>query len=175
VLGYREEIFAYGLRNPWRLSFDPDTGWLWVGDVGQVTFEEVNVVESGRNYGWDCREGYRAYQPANERSPMCAGADDFAPPAWVYGRDEGQSITGGYVYRGSRLGELTGWYIYADYALGRVWALFYDGQRVQNRLLTDTDLLISSLGVSSSGDLYFCEHDPDGGETKIYRLASSGK
>ncbi len=171
--GYREEIFAYGLRNPWRFSFDSETGWLWVGDVGQVTWEEVNRVESGGNYGWDCREGYRAYQPARERTRTCAGMTDFAPPAWVYGRDAGQSITGGYVYRGERFPELVGWYIYADYVSGRIWALYYDGQRAQNRELVDTDIFISSFGVDADGELLLCEHNPGGETTHIYRLTKT--
>jgi glucose/arabinose dehydrogenase len=168
--GWKEEIYAWGLRNPWRFSFDPPTGRLWAGDVGQVTWEEIDLIERGRNYGWDCREGFHAYQPADERAPACAGASDFADPVWTYGRSEGISVTGGYVYRGARLPDLVGWYVYADYGSGRVWGLRIENGNAKNRLLVDTDLLISTFGVDAAGELYLCAHDPGGGPTAVYRL-----
>ena len=122
--GARGEIWAYGLRNPWRFSFDSETGDLWTGDVGQNALEEVDVVRRGGNYGWNVMEGSRCF-----RSSSCT-ADDFEPPVAEYGRDLGCSITGGYVYRGQRLPELRGVYLYADYCSGRIWGLRHDGERV---------------------------------------------
>ena len=168
--GWKEEVWAYGLRNPWRFSFDRATGKLWAGDVGQVTWEEIDVVEKGKNYGWDCREGTRAYEPARERSSACEGASGFVDPVWSYGRDEGISVTGGYVYRGKALPDLVGWYVYADYGTGRVWALSLDGGEANNRLLVDTDLMISSFGVDEADELYICAHDFRGEPTKLYKL-----
>lgn len=170
--GWKQEVFAWGLRNPWRFSFDAATGRLWAGDVGQVTWEEIDVVEKGKNYGWDCREGAHPYEPADERAPSCAGTRDFVDPVWSYGRNEGISVTGGYVYRGASLPDLVGWYVYADYGSGRVWALRLDGATPVNRLLVDTDILISSFGVDEQGELYLCAHNPGGEPTKIFRLVT---
>jgi glucose/arabinose dehydrogenase len=170
--GAREEIFAWGLRNPWRFSFDRETGRLWAGDVGQVTWEEIDLIEKGKNYGWDCREGFRPYEPARERSDACASVESFADPVWAYGRQEGISVTGGYVYRGRALPDLAGWYIYADYGSGRVWALRVDDGKAVNRLLVDADVLISTFGVDENDELYLCAHDPSNGPTKIFRLVA---
>ena len=170
--GWKEEVWAYGLRNPWRFSFDRGSGKLWAGDVGQVTWEEIDVVEGGKNYGWDCREGMQAYEPARERSSACDGASGFVDPVWAYGRGEGISVTGGYVYRGKALADLVGWYVYADYGTGRVWALRVDDGEPTNRLLVDTDLMISSFGVDESDELYICAHDFRGEPTKIYKLVT---
>ena len=169
---WREEIYAWGLRNPWRFSFDRKTGALWAGDVGQVTWEEINLIRKGGNYGWDCREGFHPYEPADERSSACASARDLADPVWAYGRQEGISVTGGYVYHGAALPDLAGWYVYADYGSGRVWALRIDSGVPVNRLLVDTNLLISSFGVDENDELYLCAHDPGNGPTKIYRLTT---
>ncbi len=170
--GWKEEVWAYGLRNPWRFSFDRESGELWTGDVGQVTWEEVNVVEKGKNYGWDCMEGSGPYEPTHERSSACADAGDFVGPVWAYGRTEGISITGGYVYRGTALPDLVGWYVYADYGTGRVWALRDGGGEAENRLLVDTDLMISSFGVDDADELYICAHDYRGEPTKIFKLVA---
>jgi glucose/arabinose dehydrogenase len=169
---WREEIWAWGLRNPWRFSFDPVTGQLWAGDVGQSTWEEIDIIEKGGNYGWDCREGFHPYEPARERSGDCAAERDLRDPVWAYGREQGVSVTGGYVYRGRALPDLTGWYVYADYGTGRVWALRVENGKAVNRLLVDTDLLISSFGVDADGELYLCAHDPSNGYTKIHRLVA---
>ncbi len=172
--GWKEEVWAYGLRNPWRFSFDRKTGELWAGDVGQVTYEEINLIEKGKNYGWDCREGKHAYQPASERSDACAGvaANEFVDPVWEYGRQEGISVTGGYVYRGRALPDLVGWYVYADYGSGRIWALRKNGNAVDNRLLVDSDIMISSFGVDEADELYLCAHDFRNEPTKIYKLVA---
>lgn len=119
----RTEFWATGLRNPWRMSFDPATGELWCGDVGQNALEEIDIIERGKNYGWAWREGTNAYTTSPWGATPPAG---FAPtePVWVYGRSLGRSVTGGVVYRGTRYPELDGAYIFADYAdSGNVWAL----------------------------------------------------
>lgn len=115
--GGAPEVWAYGLRNPWRMSFDRLTGDLWAGDVGQDKWEEADVIVRGGNYGWDCYEGFAAYETSG------CPRDGFQWPQAVYGHDEGAAITGGYVYRGSALPELYGWYVYADAYSGNVWAL----------------------------------------------------
>lgn len=170
--GWKEEIWAFGLRNPWRFSFDRESGQLWAGDVGQVSWEEVNIVEKGGNYGWDCMEGVGPYEPARERSSACEGASGFRAPVWVYDRQAGISITGGYVYRGRALPDLVGWYIYADYGTGRIWALRQQGGQAANRLLVDTDLMISSFGVDEADELFICAHDYRGEPTKIFKLVT---
>jgi glucose/arabinose dehydrogenase len=170
--GYREEIYAYGFRNPWRMSFDAPSGRLWAGDVGQDTFEEINVVEKGGNYGWDCREGTVPYDGGEHpSSPLCATAGPFIDPVRVYGRSEGISIVGGYVYRGPTLASLTGKYVYADYSTKHVWALAGPGG--PNELLTTADFLITSFGVDESGELYICAYRNDGTPTGIYRLVET--
>jgi len=152
---YREEIFAYGLRNPWRFSFDAENGQLWAGDVGQNSYEEIDIIEAGNNYGWNIMEGTHCYQPSS-------GCDQsgLTLPVWEYDRDLGVSVTGGYVYRGSALSSLTGLYIYADFGTGRIWALDNsDPESPQNEELINTDLSISSFGVDADNELYICSFD----------------
>jgi glucose/arabinose dehydrogenase len=166
----RREIFAWGLRNPWRFSFDRENGQLWAGDVGQTGFEEIDIIEKGKNYGWDCREGAHPYQPEREQSARCANVTTFVDPVWAYGRDQGISVTGGYVYRGRALPDLVGWYVYADFGSGNVWALRMHNGRAENRLLTQGGILISTFGVDEHDELYLCAHDPGNAPTRIYRL-----
>ena len=163
VQGYREEIYAYGLRNPWRISFDPVTGWLWAGDVGQNVYEEIDVIESGKNYGWNIMEATHCYPPGSS-----CDTTGLTLPIWEYSHSLGISVTGGYVYRGPTLPGLTGKYIYADFGSGRIWAISYDGSApAQNELLIDTPLNIASFGVDADNELYICAFDG-----KIYRLVS---
>ena len=150
--GYAEEIWAYGLRNPWRFSFDPVTGRLWTGDVGQNRFEEVDIIEKGKNYGWRIMEGFSCYNPAS-------GCDQngLTKPIVEYGRNQGASITGGHVYRGSGVPELQGQYIYADFVTGRIWGLTYNGPGdIENTLLLASNENVSSFGVDEAGELYIC-------------------
>ena len=119
----RTEFWAVGLRNPWRMSFDPATGWLWCADVGQSKHEEVDLITRGGNYGWSYREGKF---PFNGRPP--AGAK-FAEPVWDYSHSDGVSITGGLVSHGKRYPELEGKYLFADFGSGILWALQPDGDR----------------------------------------------
>jgi glucose/arabinose dehydrogenase len=152
--GYLEEIWAYGLRNPWRFSFDAANGSLWTGDVGQDAREEINIVEAGRNYGWKIMEGSICRPPTTG----CATAG-LELPVWEYEhRGGGRSITGGFVYRGSALPGLVGKYIYADFMTGELWALATNGTP-DNDLLEETGLGISSFGVDEEGELYFCAFD----------------
>ncbi|MDZ7269045.1 MAG: PQQ-dependent sugar dehydrogenase [candidate division KSB1 bacterium] len=153
--GYREEIFAWGFRNPWRFSFDPQTGWLWLADVGQNSREEIDIVEKGKNYGWRIMEGKNCYDP-----PSGCNQSGLALPIWDYGRSSGASVTGGYVYRGTRVAPLVGAYIYGDFVSGRIWALRYDGVNPPNNsLLIDTNLNIASFGVDQNNELYLCAFD----------------
>ena len=147
TLGYKEEIYAFGFRNPWRFSFDSPTGRLWVADVGQNQREEIDIVEKGKNYGWNIMEGTLTYSSGSQ-----IGLD---LPVWEYSRAEGIAVIGGYVYHGSTLTDLNSKYIYGDYGSGKVWALQYDGGVPINTLLADTDLNISSFGVDERNELYF--------------------
>ncbi|MFC5470207.1 PQQ-dependent sugar dehydrogenase [Cohnella suwonensis] len=158
------EIYAYGLRNPWRFSFDGETGRLWAADVGQERFEEINVIEKGGNYGWRVREGYECYKPASG----CA-REGLIDPVYDYDHEMGISVTGGYAYRGDELpSELVGSYFYADYGTGTMWALSIgeDG-RVSNRTLMETGENVTSFGQDADGELYVCTQDG-----RILKLAS---
>jgi glucose/arabinose dehydrogenase len=153
-LGYVEEIYAYGLRNPWRFSFDPATQMLWCGDVGQNAWEEVDIIVNGGNYGWKIMEGMHCRPPTSG----CA-TSGLRLPVWEYTHaGSSASITGGHVYRGTMATGLAGKYIYGDYTDGRIWAL-ETGTFLVNELIEDTPLSISSFGVDESGELYLCALD----------------
>jgi glucose/arabinose dehydrogenase len=159
--GYREEIYAYGLRNPWRLSFDPVTKQLWTGDVGQNAFEEIDIIEKGGNYGWNIMEGNHCYNPSSGCKRV-----GLKTPVWEYGRGEGVSVTGGFVYRGAALPSLIGKYIYADFGSGKIWALDASNRNSPvNSELMKADFNISSFGVDEKNELYLCGFDG-----KIYKL-----
>ncbi|PRX55471.1 PQQ-dependent sugar dehydrogenase [Flagellimonas meridianipacifica] len=158
----REEIFAYGFRNPWRMSFDTQTGNLWSGDVGQDEREEINLVTSGGNYGWRLFEGTFCF------SGDCDN-DGLVPPVFEYehnGND--QSITGGHVYRGSLTPSLVGNYIYADFIDGRIWGLNAFSSNPEDTLLINSNLNISSFGVDAQNELFICAFDGS-----IYRLVEN--
>ncbi|MDW8291861.1 MAG: PQQ-dependent sugar dehydrogenase [Anaerolineae bacterium] len=147
----RRELWAIGLRNPWRFSFDRLTGDLYIADVGQNRYEEINfqpaTSRGGENYGWRLREGFAPFRGN--------GVEGLTDPIWQYGRDEGCSVTGGYVYRGSAVPPLYGAYLYGDFCSGRIWTLRRDGSgNWQNALLFDTDLNIASFGEDAEGELY---------------------
>lgn len=159
--GFREEIYAYGLRNPWRFSFDAENGRLWAGDVGQGTYEEIDIIKKGGNYGWNIMEGSRCFEPENN-----CNKSELELPVWEYGRELGVSITGGFVYRGSTLLSLIGKYIYADYATGRIWSLDNSNSNDPiNTQLIQVDFGVSSFGADQDNELYICGFDG-----KIYRL-----
>ncbi len=160
--GGRPEIYAWGLRNPWRISFDSGTGQLWAGDVGQDKWEEVDHIQGGRNYGWNTMEGYACYHPAS-------GCDTsgLTPPRAVYGHDVGCAVIGGYVYRGASMPELAGWYVYGDFCSGRVWAVHAGDTSSQPIQLMDSGLPIAAFLQARDGDLYIVSFA--GGIYKIVR------
>jgi uncharacterized repeat protein (TIGR03806 family) len=149
--GYRPEIWAYGLRNPWRFSFDRQNGRLWCADVGASTWEEVDIIEKGGNYAWPFFEGNRSYRNPGNRKPS-----EFNMPVIDVARGLARSITGGYVYRGSKLASLRGAYVYGDYATGRIWALVYDQK--SKKVVSNTQIAslssISSFGEDRDGEIY---------------------
>ncbi|GAB3545604.1 PQQ-dependent sugar dehydrogenase [Spirosoma fluminis] len=152
--GVLEEIYAYGLRNPWRMSFD-DRGQLWVGDVGQGAIEEVDIVTKGGNYGWRVKEGR-----SNFKSSTKGDGSNSIDPVWQYTHDNGDvSITGGVVYRGQQNPSLKGKYIYADYASGRVWALTASGNKAtNNQEIISRAGTISAFGEDQKNELYLCDY-----------------
>jgi glucose/arabinose dehydrogenase len=145
--GGLDEIWAYGFRNPWRYSFDRATASLWLGDVGQGSFEEVDLVIRGGNYGWDCFEGFAEFEGG-------CGTEGFQPPRAVYSlAGEECAVTGGYVYRGSALPELVGNYIYADFCSGLIWALYTENPSAQPVVIIDSGQQISSFAELPDGEL----------------------
>lgn len=147
------EIWAYGVRNIWRMAFDRKTGTLWAADVGQDLWEEINIVKKGGNYGWNLRE---AMHPFGRRG--VGKRDDLVDPIWEYHHSVGKSITGGFVYRGKKLPELEGMYLYADYVTGLMWGLSYDekAQKVTaNRSIHAQPLPVMSFGEDEEGEAYF--------------------
>lgn len=156
----RPEIWAYGLRNVWRMAFDRKTGALWAADVGQNLYEEINLIVRGGNYGWNRRE---ALHPFGAR-----GADvekQFIDPIWEYHHDIGKSITGGSVYRGQRFPELQGFYLYADYVSTKIWALRYEEKKrrvVTNRAIRDPNVPVMSFGEDEKGEIYFLTYTNTG-------------
>ncbi|MCB0417023.1 MAG: PQQ-dependent sugar dehydrogenase [Bdellovibrionales bacterium] len=149
----KPEIFAWGLRNPWRFSFDRKTGRLFAADVGQYEWEEVDIVGRGKNYGWRVVEGTHCYEPAKN----CV-SKGMEPPIHEYPRSEGQSITGGYVYRGKKNKALEGAYVFADYVSGKIWALREKGSTWKRELLIESRFPISSFGEDSDGELLVVVH-----------------
>lgn len=159
----RGEIWAYGLRNPWRFSFDRLTGDLWAGDVGQDRWEEIDLIRKGGNYGWNLWEANHAFEQRERTGP-------FEKPVIAHGRQEARSITGGYVYRGTRLPGLVGAYVYGDFVTGLIWSLRYDGQVVTEHCHLGRVPEIASFGQDRHGELYITSFDG-----RIYKLvAGSG-
>ncbi len=143
----RPEIWSYGLRNVWRMSFDRLTGDLWAGDVGQNKWEEIDVIVKGGNYGWNLREGAHPYKSTRPDSSLIE-------PVTEYGRSQGASVTGGYVYRGRKHPSLQGLYLYADFVLGTIWGLRYANGRVsESSILLEQPNNISSFGETADGEL----------------------
>ncbi len=160
------EIYAYGLRNPWRWSFDRQTGELWLGDVGQGALEEHNRIVRGGNYGWRCLEGTR------NTGLACGPNPNPQPPVAEYGRTEGFSTTGGYVYRGTAIPALVGRYVFADFGSGRIWHIANDTPPTMTMTSAgslDTNLNISSFGQGNDGELYVLNH----ANGQIHRITGS--
>ncbi|MFT5407276.1 MAG: glucose/arabinose dehydrogenase, partial [Verrucomicrobiales bacterium] len=152
--GVRPEIWAFGFRNPWKMSFDQKTGDLWVGDVGWDRWELVYHVRRGGNYGWSVMEGRQPINVTWERGPM-----PISPPIVEHPHSEARSITGGYVYQGKRLPELEGAYVYGDYETGKIWALWQrQGKRTRLREIADCELRIVCFGQTHDGEIYVVDH-----------------
>jgi len=151
--GGAPEVYAHGFRNPWRFSWDSETGNLWVADVGQASREEINRVESGGNYGWDCFEGTLIYEEED-----CEGVDVIGPVA-EYSHEEGCAVVGGYVYSGSEHPDLDGLYMYADFCTGTLWGLPVRPIGSRPELLSETGLQVTSFGVLASGEVLIASQD----------------
>ncbi len=166
VAGARPEIWAYGLRNPWRFSFDRATGDFYIADVGQNTWEEINMQPAqslgGENYGWRIMEGSHCFQ-----ADSC-DQDGLVLPIFDYDHSQGCSVTGGYVYRGQLYPALTGNYFVSDYCTGTIWRLFAEGDSWRTDVVLDSDLVISSFGEDVNGELYVLNYWSGG----IFRLMS---
>jgi uncharacterized repeat protein (TIGR03806 family) len=163
---YRPEVWGIGFRNPWRWSFDRATGELWAGDVGQGKYEEVDLVRKGGNYGWNIREGAHCFPP-EQQNCQTAGLID---PVVEYGREDGQSITGGHVYRGAAIPGLAGRFVYGDFLSGKIWAVFAGDQGgSEGRLLLSSGKSISAFGQDNDGEIYVVHY---AGE--IYRMVPTG-
>ena len=162
--GGRPEIWAYGLRNPWRFSFDRETGQLWTGDVGQNQWEEIDIIQRGGNYGWNTLEGTHCFDPRKN-----CDREGTIPPIHEYSLD-GQpcSVIGGYVYRGETIPWLQGAYIYGDFCTGKVFGLRYeDGQVIEHKELADTGMRIMSFAEDNNGELYLLSQ-----REGVYRLVA---
>jgi len=157
------EIYAWGFRNPWRWSFDRGTGDLWVGDVGQNAWEEIDRVERGGNYGWKIREGAHCY---NTTSCDDTGLID---PVAEYDHSQGNSVTGGYVYRGTTIPGLRGTYLYGDFGSGRIWGLDTTQPSPTPQELLDTSYNIASFGEANDGELYVVNYSGS-----LYRITAAG-
>lgn len=161
--GGNPEIYAWGMRNPWRFSFDKVSGLLIAGDVGQYLYEEIDIIEKGGNYGWNVMEGKHCFKPEKD-----CNQTNLRLPIHEYGRDAGISITGGFVYRGKKLKDLTGTYIYGDYGSGTIWGLGLDFEKKAakgNQILVQSHEPISSFGLDADGEILVVSHNG-----KVFRL-----
>ena len=161
----RDEIYAYGLRNMWRFSWDEETGLLWGADVGQNAYEEIDIIYKGLNYGWNTMEGNHCYPIGSN-----CNSEGLEPPIWEYELyvDGVCSITGGYVYRGDILWQLKGKYIYGDWCTGDIWAftLSEDGNHINEDIIR-SNINITSFGIDENDELFFC------GNGRVFKLQSN--
>ncbi len=167
--GHLPEIWALGLRNPWRFSFDRQTGDLYLGDVGQSSREEVDFQAAaslgGENYGWPIMEGSLCYDP-----PQCSGLTaGLTMPIWEYDHTQGIAVTGGMVYRGPTFPALQGIYLVADYANGKLWGLRPGGSGWEAALLLDTPFVITTFGEDEAGEVYLTDYSSGA----VYRLSGA--
>jgi len=160
--GYAQEIYAYGLRNPWRFSFDQYRELLIAGDVGQDKVEELDIIKNGGNYGWNLMEGTLDYAPVPG-----VNKDNLIMPVWEYNHPIGECVTGGYVYYGNQNPSLIATYVYGDYISGKIWGLWLDKDLTpHNYELLDTDLSISSFGLDNNNELLIVDY-----RGKLYKLS----
>ena len=165
------EIWALGLRNPWRFSFDRATGEIWIGDVGQNAWEEIDVADSKRtaplHFGWRTMEGFHCFDPRQG-----CDAKGLELPVYEYGHDAGCSVTGGYVYRGQAMPALAGTYLFSDYCNGTVWSLKRDASgKASVSTLLESQAQVSSFGEDEAGELYLCDH----GGGRVLRLEAKAR
>ncbi|HWW61008.1 MAG TPA: PQQ-dependent sugar dehydrogenase, partial [Thermoanaerobaculia bacterium] len=168
--GARPEIWAYGLRNPWRFTFDRENGDLWIADVGQNQFEEVDLQRAssvgGENYGWRRMEGTHCFNPAAN----CNIGGTLVLPIIEYSHAGGAcSVTGGYRYRGTKYPRLRGMYLYADYCEGTIYAATENGSTWSTRLLLDTNVDVTTFGEDVAGELYVA----GAGDTGLYAITDA--
>ena len=149
--GIMQEIYASGFRNMWKFSYDSVTNVMWGADVGEHRYEEINLIQKGKNYGWNMMEGFHCYSWPDTNFCDSAGRG-FSPPIFEYTHDEGLSVIGGYVYRGIKFPELYGRYIYGDYVAGKIWALAYPS--LVNTVLVDSNMFIVSFGTDENKEIY---------------------
>ena len=162
--GVRPETWAYGLRNPWKISADRESGQIWVGENGQDVWEMARLLERGANYGWSVYEGSQPFYLSRKLGPQ-----PLTKPTLEHHHSEARSLTGGVVYRGAKLPGLRGAYIYGDYSTGKIWGARHDGKRVTwHQELTDTPYAIAGFGLDAQGELLVLDHG--GG---IYRLEAT--
>lgn len=150
--GGAKEIFAWGLRNPWRWNFDRKAGDLWLADVGQDEWEEINIIERGGNYGWNIREGTHCFKtkPCNKT--------DLKDPLFEYSHADGRAVTGGYVYRGSVFPALDGTYFFGDFSSGKIWAMRQNQGKWQTHVVLNSKKNISSFAQDNAGELYLLDY-----------------
>jgi glucose/arabinose dehydrogenase len=172
------EIWAYGLRNPWRFGWDPATGVMYIGDVGQNAWEEIDVGQAGGNYGWVPMEGNHCFAQNNcdtSAAPNTENADGYIAPIYDYGGAQ-RSVSGGYVYRSCQVPAWQGRYYFADYVLNQMWALTWDGTNVDFLGQVATPPNIASFGQNAWGDVYLAEtnlsfNGPHPANSRIFRVA----
>jgi glucose/arabinose dehydrogenase len=170
--GARKEIWAYGLRNVWRMSFDRATGRLWAGDVGQNQYEEIDLIVKGGNYGWNPREGLHAFAPGKKGD----FGDAYIDPLFEYPHSDGVSVTGGYVYRGAKHPELDGVYFFADYGYGIIWGARTSGAVLgaPRKLIHRSGNLWTSFGEMLDGELVLCSFDGgEHGPGSLWKIAAA--
>lgn len=161
----RPETWAYGLRNPWRMTVDAKSGRIWVGNNGQDLWEQAYLIEKGANYGWSVVEGSHPFYPNRK-----AGPTPFSKPTVEHPHSEARSLTGGIVYHGKQFPELQGAYLYGDYSTGNIWGIFHDGRRIAwHKELASTRLQITSFGVDANGEILLTDHRGHG-EGGLYTL-----
>ncbi|WCL50916.1 PQQ-dependent sugar dehydrogenase [Leptospira sp. GIMC2001] len=161
------EIYAYGFRNPWKFSFDRETHELFLADVGQNRIEEVNVVRKAGNYGWNIFEGNECFK-GNSKCKDLKGA---IQPIHTYNHDLGQSITGGYVYRGTTIPSFQGHYVFGDFVSGTIWSLSYQKGKMTDKMLLKTKMNISTFGEDNFGELYLADFS----KGEVYKLQNAKK